>query len=131
MSMTAEITKKVSTDPILAPNSQRFVLFPIKYHQVWEMYKKHEVSPSASLHGSCSSMRLRCSPSTFLLFCACHSQSPAAQYVDVSVVFAFEIQWTAQPQAQPSRLIIQCIAQPHQAASCFFPFQFLLVSAPH
>mmetsp|Transcript_69064 Transcript_69064/g.101185 ORF Transcript_69064/g.101185 Transcript_69064/m.101185 type:complete len:336 (+) Transcript_69064:739-1746(+) len=44
MSMTAEITKKVSTDPILAPNSQRFVLFPIKYHQVWEMYKKHEAS---------------------------------------------------------------------------------------
>lgn len=26
---------------ILAPNDQRFVLFPIKYHQVWEMYKKH------------------------------------------------------------------------------------------
>jgi len=27
------------------PNPHRFVLFPIKYHQVWEMYKKHEVSP--------------------------------------------------------------------------------------
>ncbi|MFA6238473.1 MAG: ribonucleotide-diphosphate reductase subunit beta [Bacteriovorax sp.] len=26
---------------ILAPNDSRFVLFPIKYHQVWEMYKKH------------------------------------------------------------------------------------------
>ncbi len=26
---------------ILAPNDQRFVLFPIKYHSVWEMYKKH------------------------------------------------------------------------------------------
>jgi len=76
MSMTAEITKKVSTDPILAPNSQRFVLFPIKYHQVWEMYKKHEVCPSASLHGSCSCMRLCCSPSTSLFLCAYHSQSP-------------------------------------------------------
>ena len=47
MSLTAE-TAAVSTDPLLAPNSQRFVLFPIKYHQVWEMYKKHEVrSPPA------------------------------------------------------------------------------------
>lgn len=43
MSLTAE-TAAVSTDPLLAPNSQRFVLFPIKYHEVWEMYKKHEAS---------------------------------------------------------------------------------------
>lgn len=28
-------------DPILAPNEDRFVLFPIKYNQIWEMYKKH------------------------------------------------------------------------------------------
>ncbi len=28
-------------DPILAPNEDRFVLFPIKYHSVWEMYKNH------------------------------------------------------------------------------------------
>lgn len=28
-------------DPILAPNEDRFVLFPLKYHDVWEMYKKH------------------------------------------------------------------------------------------
>jgi hypothetical protein len=33
-----------STDPLLAPNPHRFVLFPIKYQQVWEMYKKHEVT---------------------------------------------------------------------------------------
>jgi hypothetical protein len=33
----------MSTDPLLAPNPQRFVLFPIKYQQVWDMYKKHEV----------------------------------------------------------------------------------------
>jgi ribonucleotide reductase beta subunit family protein with ferritin-like domain len=26
---------------ILAENEQRFVLFPLKYHSVWEMYKKH------------------------------------------------------------------------------------------
>jgi hypothetical protein len=44
MAMTAETAAAVSTDPILAPNPQRFVLFPIKYHQVWEMYKKHEVT---------------------------------------------------------------------------------------
>jgi ribonucleotide reductase beta subunit family protein with ferritin-like domain len=28
-------------DPILAPSEDRFVLFPIKYNQVWDMYKKH------------------------------------------------------------------------------------------
>lgn len=27
--------------PILKPNDDRFVLFPIEYPQVWEMYKKH------------------------------------------------------------------------------------------
>ena len=27
-------------EPILTPNSQRFVMFPIVYHDVWEMYKK-------------------------------------------------------------------------------------------
>jgi ribonucleotide reductase beta subunit family protein with ferritin-like domain len=35
------MTKAVSTDPILAPNEDRFVLFPIKYESVYEMYKKH------------------------------------------------------------------------------------------
>lgn len=34
-------TVKATKSAILAPNDQRFVLFPIKYHQVWEMYKKH------------------------------------------------------------------------------------------
>lgn len=28
-------------DPILAPNENRFVLFPIKYNDIWEMYKSH------------------------------------------------------------------------------------------
>lgn len=28
-------------DPILSPNDDRFVVFPIKYHDIWEMYKKH------------------------------------------------------------------------------------------
>mmetsp|Transcript_19452 Transcript_19452/g.45483 ORF Transcript_19452/g.45483 Transcript_19452/m.45483 type:complete len:334 (-) Transcript_19452:149-1150(-) len=31
-------------EPILAENSSRFVLFPIKHHKVWEMYKKAEAS---------------------------------------------------------------------------------------
>lgn len=28
-------------DPILTPSDNRFVLFPLKYHSVWELYKKH------------------------------------------------------------------------------------------
>ncbi|MFK8136803.1 MAG: ribonucleoside-diphosphate reductase small subunit [Bdellovibrionales bacterium] len=31
-------------EPILTPNNKRFVLFPIKHDDVWEMYKKAEAS---------------------------------------------------------------------------------------
>jgi ribonucleoside-diphosphate reductase subunit M2 len=31
-------------EPLLEENKQRFVLFPIKYHEIWQMYKKHEAS---------------------------------------------------------------------------------------
>ncbi|KAF9026428.1 Ribonucleotide-diphosphate reductase (RNR), small subunit [Podila verticillata] len=31
-------------EPILRPNPRRFVLFPIKFHEVWQMYKKAEAS---------------------------------------------------------------------------------------
>jgi ribonucleoside-diphosphate reductase subunit M2 len=31
-------------DPILTPNPNRFVLFPIKYDDIWKLYKKHEDS---------------------------------------------------------------------------------------
>ena len=31
-------------EPILTPNPKRFVLFPIKHDDVWEMYKKAEAS---------------------------------------------------------------------------------------
>jgi ribonucleotide reductase beta subunit family protein with ferritin-like domain len=32
------------TEELLKPNKQRFVLFPIKYDAIWDMYKKHEAS---------------------------------------------------------------------------------------
>ncbi|KAG0006246.1 Ribonucleotide-diphosphate reductase (RNR), small subunit [Entomortierella chlamydospora] len=31
-------------EPLLMPNPRRFVLFPIKFHEVWQMYKKAEAS---------------------------------------------------------------------------------------
>lgn len=31
-------------EPILMENRKRFVLFPIKYHEIWQMYKKAEAS---------------------------------------------------------------------------------------
>ncbi|KAI3398466.1 hypothetical protein diail_9147 [Diaporthe ilicicola] len=31
-------------EPILKENPHRFVLFPIQYHEIWQMYKKHEAS---------------------------------------------------------------------------------------
>ena len=36
--------KKRLPEPLLDPNPDRFVLFPIKYDKIWEMYKKHEAS---------------------------------------------------------------------------------------
>jgi ribonucleoside-diphosphate reductase beta chain len=33
-----------STEILLQENKERFVLLPIKYPQIWEMYKKHEAS---------------------------------------------------------------------------------------
>jgi ribonucleoside-diphosphate reductase beta chain len=32
------------TEVLLQPNKNRFVLFPIKYKEIWQMYKKHEAS---------------------------------------------------------------------------------------
>mgnify|MGYP001436972213 CR=1 FL=1 len=31
-------------EPLLQPNPKRFVLFPIEYPQIWQMYKKAEAS---------------------------------------------------------------------------------------
>ncbi len=41
-----EIDMKVKpeVEPILLQNPQRFVLFPIKYNEIWEMYKKQVAS---------------------------------------------------------------------------------------
>ncbi|KAK1777294.1 ribonucleotide reductase [Copromyces sp. CBS 386.78] len=33
-----------AAEPLLTENPQRFVLFPIKYHEIWQMYKKAEAS---------------------------------------------------------------------------------------
>ncbi len=35
---------KMTQEPILSENKQRFVLFPIKHREIWEMYKKAEAS---------------------------------------------------------------------------------------
>ena len=34
----------MQNEPILQENSNRFVLFPIKHHDIWEWYKKQEAS---------------------------------------------------------------------------------------
>jgi ribonucleoside-diphosphate reductase subunit M2 len=40
----ATTTTVMVDEPILQSNPNRFVLFPIKYHDVWQMYKKAEAS---------------------------------------------------------------------------------------
>ncbi|KAJ7264067.1 ferritin-like superfamily [Mycena haematopus] len=39
-----EITLPESEEPLLKESRRRFVLFPIQYHEIWQMYKKAEAS---------------------------------------------------------------------------------------
>ncbi|KAK4994779.1 Ribonucleotide-diphosphate reductase (RNR), small subunit [Elasticomyces elasticus] len=43
-SVAPTINDDEAVEPILQENGQRFVLFPIKYHEIWQMYKKAEAS---------------------------------------------------------------------------------------
>ncbi|KAF2860038.1 hypothetical protein K470DRAFT_258376 [Piedraia hortae CBS 480.64] len=38
------LNKEEASEPLLQENPHRFVLFPIKYHEIWQMYKKAEAS---------------------------------------------------------------------------------------
>merc|ERR1719211_30788 len=42
--VSAELIELEKDEPLLRDNPQRWVMFPIKYPEVWEMYKKHEAS---------------------------------------------------------------------------------------
>jgi len=43
-SLSQKFKELEKNDPLLKPNPSRWVLFPINYPEVWEMYKKHEAS---------------------------------------------------------------------------------------
>ncbi len=36
--------KNMDTEPILIENPNRFVIFPIQYHDIWDFYKKHQAA---------------------------------------------------------------------------------------
>merc|ERR1719407_233792 len=42
--VSKEFCELEKNDPLLSDNPQRWVMFPIQYPEVWEMYKKHEAS---------------------------------------------------------------------------------------
>merc|ERR1719493_132947 len=42
--VSAEYRELEKSDPLLKENPRRWVLFPIQYHGIYEMYKKHEAS---------------------------------------------------------------------------------------
>src|ERR1700753_3119799 len=42
--MKIDMLELEQQEPILRENKQRFVLFPIQYPKIWEMYKKAEAS---------------------------------------------------------------------------------------
>ncbi len=42
--MSSPFSAPPQPEPILTDNAQRFVLFPIQYHSIYEMYKKHLAS---------------------------------------------------------------------------------------
>lgn len=37
-------SNNVQDEPLLRDNPHRFVIFPIQYHDIWQMYKKAEAS---------------------------------------------------------------------------------------
>lgn len=39
-----KLQKSREDEPLLKDNPGRFVIFPIKYHDIWQMYKKAEAS---------------------------------------------------------------------------------------
>merc|ERR550537_1748238 len=43
-SVSAEFKALESSEPLLKENPSRWVMFPIQYPEIWEMYKKHEAS---------------------------------------------------------------------------------------
>ncbi|KAH8801673.1 putative ribonucleoside-diphosphate reductase small chain [Xylogone sp. PMI_703] len=44
LTVAPTIKPEEEDEPLLQENPQRFVLFPIKYHEIWQMYKKAEAS---------------------------------------------------------------------------------------
>merc|ERR1719254_138775 len=42
--ISEEYRELEKSDPLLMENPRRWVMFPIQYPQIWEMYKKHEAS---------------------------------------------------------------------------------------
>merc|ERR1711904_741978 len=42
--VSEEFKELEKEDPLLKENPNRWVMFPIQYPQIWEMYKKHEAS---------------------------------------------------------------------------------------
>nr|XP_025734819.1 ribonucleoside-diphosphate reductase subunit M2-like [Callorhinus ursinus] len=41
---TKVLGRRVEDEPLLRENPRRFVIFPIEYHDIWQMYKKAEAS---------------------------------------------------------------------------------------
>ena len=39
-----EACESDAREPLLRDNPERFCMFPVKYQQIWEMYKKAEAS---------------------------------------------------------------------------------------
>ncbi|RDL39706.1 Small subunit of ribonucleotide reductase [Venustampulla echinocandica] len=44
VAITSTLKPEEADEPLLRENPHRFVLFPIKYHEIWQMYKKAEAS---------------------------------------------------------------------------------------
>ena len=65
---SAKMSEAISNEPILMPNPHRFVLFPIRHHAVWEMYKKHEVRVQQPVVALITLTGLECMLIPFLLF---------------------------------------------------------------
>ena len=64
------VTTTTQVEPLLQDNPERFCMFPIKYPQIWEMYKKAEASfwtGKSTMSASDVTARACCVPSVTAL----------------------------------------------------------------
>ncbi len=96
-----------SVEPILAENPQRFCMFPLKYPEVWEMYKKAEASFWTGIPPMNSSVGAYVWSSagrhSELLSWLCEALPMLFGTVEVGMALTYSCEWTAAEEVDLSQ----------------------------